>query len=289
MKILFRIADAIMDIYTQQKLYFVSSRELLIQLKPDYINIIKYYEEPTLAIKCIEYDINTISALIDLDPENPYSKSYFSNFENFKLFYEKVLYKNEKTLLTPQINYRDEEYYLNNPTTLLIEKQQYEVYNFKMFLYYSYNQFDIWVLLFKSIQIFSKFIGNETIQIIKLSENALNTYNTTFPEPVQTEITNRIQADGIKASYNSLTKKFDFYLVKEDGTRCISPVTNEKNPVKPVNPLNDENYESLYISSMKTEVNAYDAIILYIYLLEILCLRQNRVYVAEENVNQLNL
>ena len=283
MKLLFRIADAIMEIYTQQKLYFVSSKVLLEGLQSEYVNIIKYYEEPELAIKCIEYDINTISALIELDPENPYSQSYFSNFEKFKSFYEKVLYKNEKTLLTPQVNYRDEEYYINNPNTLLIEKQQYEVYNFKMFLYYSYNQFDIWVMLFKSIQIFSKFIGNETIQIIKLSEKEIDKYNNTFPK---NDFIDRIQADGIKASYDSSTKKFDWYLVKEDGTRCIPPFTKEK---KPLNYTEDENQERLYISSMKAQVNAYDAIILYIYLLEIVCLRQNRVYVAEENVNQLNL
>jgi hypothetical protein len=110
MKILFRIADAIMEIYNQQKLYFVSTKLLLEGLKTDYKNIIKYYEDPELAMKCIEYDINTISALIELDPENPYSQSYFYNFEKFKNFYEKKLYKNEKTLLTPQVNYRDEEY-----------------------------------------------------------------------------------------------------------------------------------------------------------------------------------
>ena len=283
MKILFRIADAIMDIYNSQKLYFVSTKLLLEGLKSDYKNIIKYYEEPELAIKCIEYDINTISALIELDPENPYSQSYFYNFEKFKSFYEKKLYKNEKTLLTPQINYRDEEYYINNPKILSIEKQQYEVYNFQMFLFYSYNQFDIWVMLFKSIEIFAKFIGNETIQIIKLSETAMDKYNNTFPK---NDFIDRIKADGVKASYNKLTKKFDWYLVKEDGTRCIPPFTDEKKPLKYTE---DENQERLYIASMKTQVNAYDAIILYIYLLEIVCLRQNRVYVAEENVNQLNL
>jgi hypothetical protein len=33
----------------------------------------------------------------------------------------------------------------------------------------------------------------------------------------------------------------------------------------------------LYVNYIGTSVKAYDAIILYIYLLEILCLRQNRV------------
>ena len=86
-------------------------------------------------------------------------------------------------------------------------------------------------MLFKSIQIFAKFIGNETIQIIKLSETAMDKYNNTFPK---NDFIDRIQADGVKASYNSLTKKFDWYLVKEDGTRCIPPFTNGKKPLKKI-------------------------------------------------------
>jgi len=48
-------------------------------------------------------------------------------------------------------------------------------------------------------------------------------------------------------------------------------------------------FEKLYLEYVKISVKSYDIIILYIYLLEALCLRQNRVYVSEENVNHLNL
>ena len=65
MKILFRIADAIMQIYTLQTIYFVSSKILLEGLRDDYINIIKYFEKPELAIKCIDFDISNNA--------NPYS------------------------------------------------------------------------------------------------------------------------------------------------------------------------------------------------------------------------
>lgn len=293
MKIIFRIADAIMEIYKQQNMYFVSTKLLLEALKTDYVNIIKYYEKPELAIKCIEYDISVLNSLIELNPEDPYSESYFSNYKDFKKFYEKILYANEVSLLTPKINYRDEDYYFYDMGVLFIEKQQYEIYNFKMFLFYSYNQFSIWVSLFKSIQIFTKFVGNEAIQILQLSEIAVTKYNKTFPEPQQQEFITRIKADGLKASYNKLSKSVNWYLVKEDGSRCIKSINevskemfNEKKPFKL---MEDEMHERILISSIKSQVHAYDAVVLYIYLLEVVCLRQNRVYVAEENVNQLNL
>lgn len=286
MKLLFKIADAIMQIYTLQTTYFVSSKLLLEGLKNDYINIIKYYEKPELAIKCIEFDISVLNSLIELDPEDHYSQSYFYNLNNFKTFYEKTLYKNEDKLLNPQVNYKDDEYYIHNPRILMIEKQQYEIYNFKMFLFYSYNQFDIWVSLFKSLQNFTRFIGNETLQILELTELDNNKYNNAFPEEEQLNFLSRINADGISSTFDKTTKRINWYLVKEDGSKCIQPITNGKKPFKL---MEDEMKERLYISSIKSQVNAYDAIILYIYLLEINCLRQNKVYVAEENVNQLNL
>ena len=289
MKIIFRIADAIMEIYKQQNIYFVSTKLLLEGLKTDYVNIIKYYEQPALAIKCIEYDISVMNSLIQLDPEDPYSESYFSNYEDFKKFYEKTLYANEEKLLKPKINYRDEKYYFDDMSILFIEKQQYEIYNFKMFLFYSYNQFSIWVALFKSIQIFTKFIGTEAIQILKNSEAAITKYNQTFPELQQQEFIDRIKADGLKASYNKISKTVNWFLVKEDGTRCIEPFKQVSKEKKPFKLMEDEMQERIYISSIKSQVQAYDAIVLYIYLLEVVCLRQNRVYVAEENVNQLNL
>ena len=290
MKIIFRIADAIMEIYKQQHIYFVSTKLLLEGLKTDYVNIIKYYEKPALAIKCIEYDISTINSLIVEDPNNEYSKSYFINYNKFKLFYEDELYAKENELLTPKINYQDEEYYFNDKGFLLIEKQQYELYNFKMFLFYAYNQFDIWVILFKSIQTFTHFVGTEAIQLLQNSEEISQNYKSYYSEQQQTAFTEKMQSDGIRASYDSKQKRVNWYLVKNDGTRCIEPVIKtSKNTTISRENIENEIQEKIYISSIKSQVHAYDAIVLYIHLLEVVCLRQNRVYVSEENVNQLNL
>ena len=69
-------------------------------------------------------------------------------------------------------------------------------------------------------------------------------------------------------------------LVKEDGSRCI-PASKER--------TSDTMMEQDYIESVRAQVKSYDAIMLYIALLEIICLRQNRLYVAEENVDHFNV
>ena len=300
MKIIFKIANAINEIYEKQHVYFVSTKALLEGLKKDYINIIKYYEKPELALKCIDNDIANMNSLIEEDPENPYSVSYYKNYNTFKKFYDNQLNEKRQQLLEPRINFADEaEIYIKQPNVLLIEKEQYEVYNFKMFLSYSYNQFDIWVLLFKSIDLFIRFIGIETSNIISLSDSAIQELNSTYTLEEQNTFLTQTGATGLRPTWNEETKKVEWFLTKDDGTALIGEKTEKPNPKKEkkswFNKSNKQqeqekkSFEELYIEYIKTSVKAYDAIILYIYLLEIRCLRQNRVYVAEENVNQLNL
>lgn len=282
MQIIFRIADTINQIYQEQHVYFETIKALLESLKVEYISIIQYYEKPELALKCIEYDIVSTSSLIKEDVSNPSSVSYFTNYKKFKQFYEKQLYKNRQELLEPQINFAEEaEVYRKNPNFLLIEKEQYELYNFKMFLTYSYNQFDIWVNLFKTLEMFIKEISNFTSNIISICDDTSKQLNNAYTLEQQNNILKQIEAEGIMAEKRKSIYPYDQYvwhLVKSDGLNAID--TNNSDNVK---------FEKLYISYIRSSVNAYDAIILYIYLLEILCSRQIRVYVAEENTNQLNL
>jgi hypothetical protein len=278
-QLIFQIADAINTIYEQQTIYFLSTKLLLEGLKNDYVNIIKYYEKPELALKCIDNDIYTISSLLEPDINNPYSASYYKNYENFKKFYTNQLYKNREKLLAPNINFADEaSIYINQPNVLLIEIEQYDIYNFKLFLSYSYNQFDIWTFLFKSIEIFVRFISKETNDIISLSDVSMKTLNDNYSLEQQNDMLKKMKVEGIRATIDKQTKELKWFLVKDDGTNAMNPKI-----------LTDKQFEEQYIEYIKTSVKAYDAITLYIYLLEIMCLRQNRVYVAEENVNQLNL
>jgi hypothetical protein len=217
-----------------------------------------------------------MDSLIFENPNNPYSVSYYKNYKIFKEFYENQLYKNRQKFLEPIINFADEaKIYIDNPYVLLIEKEQYEIYNFKIFLTYSYNQFDIWVLLFKSIELFIKTISIETNNIILQSDESTKKLIEKYPLDEQNNYLKEIGAEGIRATYDRSSDKLTWFLVKNDGTRAIDNKNNS--------------FEELYVNYIGTSVKAYDAIILYIYLLEILCLRQNRVYVAEENVGQLNI
>ena len=276
MQIMFKMADAINEIYQQQKLYFVSSKALLEGLKDDYINIIEYYETPVLALKCIEYDIVNMNSLITLDNGNPYSVAYHKNYNVFKHFYENQLYKNKKALLEPVINFADDFKNYKNNYVLLIEKEQYEIYNFKMYLTYSYNETDIWVLLFKSIELFINSISLDINNIILQSDSSLTSLLKDYDVEQQKSLLKELGVEGIQSDYDKSLKQFNWFLVKDDGARAVVNKTH-----KP--------FEQLYLDYIKKSVKAYDAIILYIYLLEIFCLRQNRVYVAEENVNQINL
>ena len=81
------IIEVVNKLYELQKIYFSALVQLLTELKNDYVNIIKYYERPAFALKCIDYDINCINALITKDNNNIYSKSYFENYDSFKKFY----------------------------------------------------------------------------------------------------------------------------------------------------------------------------------------------------------
>ena len=101
--------------------------------------------------------------------------------------------------------------------------------------------------------------------------------NNEFKVNEQQDIINYIKAEGIKPSLNKKTNKYTWHLVKNDETNAVDP----KNKYY-------VNFEKVYIEYTKLNVKAYDAIILYIYLFEIICLRHNNVYIAAENISQLN-
>jgi len=81
---LFNLSDALLNIYESQQAYFSNLVLLLQEIKTEYVNIIKYYKQPILAEKCIEFDIDTISLLLKKDTNNIYSVSYFDNYKKYK-------------------------------------------------------------------------------------------------------------------------------------------------------------------------------------------------------------
>ena len=278
------IIEVVNKLYELQKIYFSALVQLLTELKNDYVNIIKYYERPAFALKCIDYDINCINALITKDNNNIYSKSYFENYDSFKKFYEIHLSTQEKAKQELiQVNYTDEiKKYASSNDLLYIEEKEYEITIISVFMYYSYNQFDIWILLFKSLQTFTySLVAGETSNILIRTNDYITNYNNTYDTQVQTDFLNILKVDGVKANYKASDKTFDWFLVQKDGTRCL-----EKD-----NALTKQygGQEKLYVSLLESKIQSFDAVMLYITLLEILCLRQYHVYIAEQNLNQFKL
>ena len=280
------LIETVNSIYDLQKVYFFSVVQLLTELKKDYANIIKYYEIPDLALKCIDYDINTINSFITKDINNIYSESYFSNYEKFKIFYDSHMSTQEKEKQDLiQVNYADEiQKYVNSNDLLYIEEKEYENKIIRIFLYYSYNQFDIWVLLFKSLQTFTySLVVKETSEILIRTNSYITNYNNTYDKKTQDDFLNILKVDGVKANHNTTDNTFDWFLVKKDGTRCL--------PEDKSNTLTKQyiNQEKLYVSLLESKIQSFDSIMLYINLLEIICLRQYHVYISEQNLNQFNL
>ena len=276
-KLLFNLSDQINSIYELQKTYFESLKLLLEEFKKQYASIINYPGIPELALKCIDFDINTVNAFLREDPENKYSVFYFQNLSKFNGFYKDDLYANEETMLNLEINYAEEiEKYIANKQLLELEQYQLEIYIFRILSFYTNNQLDIWVLLFKSLQSFSTFIKTEVGIIVNSTNEILDNYHQTYPTSMENFI-QKFKVDGIRSEpVKKKSQTLHWYTVKKDGTKCLIKT-------KP-----DLEQEQAYISTLKSSVNAYDGLILYIYLLEIICLRQHKLYVAEENVNHLH-
>jgi hypothetical protein len=257
MKQLFSIIEILKELYALQKRYFTDLLNLLVEIKKEYAKIIEYNREPELAIKCIDCDINVFKSLVEEDQNNPYSKSYFDNFNRILQFYT-TLTNIKDEILNPQLNYKDElDKYILNPNILSIEQAQYELYSYKVFLYYSYNQMDIWNNYYNSIELFTKQISIYSTEILNKSQTLLLQYNTNYTEQQQNDFMNNTN------------------------TNINTNVNNTNN--------NNLGQEKEYIELIQSQSDAYDCVILYIYLLEIQCLRQSKLYVAEENTNQLNI
>lgn len=299
MKIYVQIAESLMNIYNIENQYFNALKLLLVQLKEiiknNYDILIPYFEKPTLVLKCIEYDINILNYLIKKDNENQSSSSYFDNLERYKEFYESIIIANKESYINPQINYSDEiQKYLFDPAILLTEINQYQLYIYRILINYSYVQLDIWMLYLTTIRIFTGFIKDVYAEFdLETASKSITEYDQKYPNS-DTDFVQKYGVNGLRAKpIISKTKKANdddnnknmninnneikWYLVNKDGEPCIP------------NNASDMLQEKMYIDAVKSQVYCYDVIILFMYLTEITCLRREKILIAEENVQQLNL
>ncbi len=282
MQIYVKIAESLMNIYNLQNEYFTALKLLLERikelLKTEYMKLIPYYEKPTLALKCVEYDINILNFLLVKDSSNPSSVSYFDNLSRFKTFYDSIIQTNKDTYLNPQINYDDEmqKYLYGDPSVILVEINQFQLYIYRILINYGYVQLDIWMLYLTTIRIFTGFIRDVYAEVdIDTSNKRITDYNSKY---LNSDFLEKYKVNGLRAKpLIPNSNELKWYLVDSNGNACIP---NEAAAML---------QEKMYIDMIKSEVHTYDAIILFMYLTEISCLRRTKIIIAEENIQQLNL
>ena len=282
--LLFKLTETIISMHTLQHKYFTCLQLLLIEIKTEFEligtsnnpnNIIQYFTKPLLDIKCVDSDIATLSYLITVDPNNKYSESYFSNIRNAEHFYNTVLTPNKHQLLNADINYLEEQRkYLTDPSILLIEKYQYSAYFIKIMLYHSFNEQNIWTILYNSVLEFSHQVGLYGNELLKNTQTVINSYDATYSEQEQQKLLDGV--DGMRAIFNSIKKQYKWFLVDVDGKQ---KTITDKTKIQ----------EQEYINNNSLQIQSYDTVMLYTYLLEIQCLRHNKLFISEQNTNEFNI
>lgn len=278
---LYNLYQSLIDIFNSQKVYFASLVFLLEQIKKDYNKIYIYYKKPEIAIKCIDLDIATLSAFINVDPNNNVSISYFDNIKRANNVLD-IFRSYENDVSNKTVDYDSEFTKIKSNSKLLqIQRSQYDVYLLRCILLYHYNQLDIWKNYYDSIVPFVNEISTYTNSLLVDTDEKLMKYNTTYDENSQAKFLEFYKIQGIRLFIDK-NKNKKWRLVNDLGEKAIK---KDKNVIKLSN--KDFYMEKEYIDVVKSEIECYDLIILYTYLLEVQCLRQGKVYTAEENVYQI--
>lgn len=278
---LFNLYQLLIDIFNTQKAYFASLVFLLEEIKKDYAKIYTYYKKPEMTIKCIDLDIATLSAFINLDANNNNSVSYFDNIKRANNVLG-VFQSYENDVANKAIDYDNEFKHIeSNPKSLEIQRNQYEVYLLRCILLYHYNQLDIWKNYYDSIVPFINEISAYTSSILIETNDKIINYIITYDQKTRESFLEFYKIEGIRLFVDKFKRK-KWRLVNDLGEKAIK---KNKNIIKLTN--KDFQMEKQYIDLVKSEIECYDLVMLYTYLLEVQCLRQGKVYTAEENVYQI--
>jgi len=131
MSLLFNILDNINNIYDLQREYFFCMKKFLKKIREEYVNIMKYYKEPELAFKCIDYDINLMAYLLRYDKNDndiyKFSNGYHKNLLFFKNIH-KNLYNKKDEIFKLKMTDSLISSYFETPHFLDIEIKQYLLY-----------------------------------------------------------------------------------------------------------------------------------------------------------------
>jgi hypothetical protein len=298
------LANVLYNFYLIQIDYFNYIVDFLKEFKKEYVHIINYYKDTAdIANMCIDEDIRIYellsveSAVTNLNVD---SQAYFANIKNLKEKLYKL--KKEQSILS-DINIQETlQKYKDDPYLLILLRKQYNIYYLFFKTSFHTNQYYTWKIYYKgtdalvtkmNIYFFEKIqqtidfgptvtekkltIPTPTIKFIKELQDKLKPYNFT----------------GIKENKD---------VIKSFAQKWFTRPSSEPKPEVQWKLVNDQDLpvikdsdkeltkdEKNYIEFIKYEVNLFDCITMIINLLHIKCLRQFRLYVAEENETNYDL
>jgi len=279
-KIIFELLEDINNIFIFQREYFESVVNFLEILKDKYSSIINYEKDktPELAIKCIDNDIETYNLMIIEDEKNIFSKIYFVLINAFNICYNKFKTFEDK-LLDTDVNYIEEfEKYIYNRNLLYIEDSLYEVYIYNILRFYFENQRNIWFLSYNTL---NSFINNIFEKVKIRIARTCQTFDAFFNNVDNTKFAEETQKNSTSIQSSVVNRKIEWFFADKNGNRIYKRANKrEMNNVDVGNLMKQKEL----VDIIRLEVDSYDGIILYSYLLEIACLKKTYLFISQENL-----
>ena len=307
MKSLYNLSNALLDIFQKQQTYFVSLIALLEFIKSNYAQIIGFTgaTQPSLAIQCIDLDIQIYSSLTTGNSQNRNMLRKSATGQQVKQTPDLVIYADEysKTIddykrkhsewfnsafmnqyvtrsSVPNINTAFEiQRYIANPELVNVEHNQYNLYMYAIMLYAFINQGDLWRVYFTPISSFITTIQSAAKAKIQDTQTQISKYDA---------FEKTLKGKGVLSSEEMIRK------ITEKQKKDNEEMAKNKGKSKSMfslkgfslgNSMSEQ--ERLFVLMCQSEIESCEYIYLYTYLLELQCLRQNCLYVSDKNTNQI--
>lgn len=264
----------IMDIIiTGQPTYFIICLKLIKELKKVYEKMyeddIGYFRIQNIIISCMNYDIKMYEKLTSESSSDKKMHNYYKIITDLQDHHERFI-KQSVQMRPLHYNYdNDIALYNKNSLFLSIKKYKFDSYLLEIMVSYQKNVTSIFYIYYKTLYDFKSNIQTEINKYI----NDLNTLTTDFSRnhgmtPI--EYQNEYKIDNIK--YNTTHNIFQLY----SGIK----IQDDKNDDL-INRRND------FIDITQNSANLYENIVLYVYLLQIECMRQHNLFSSELNIRIL--
>jgi hypothetical protein len=303
LQLLSELSKTLVQLYDIQISYFNAIVDYLKELKKEYTNIIGYYKKDAeLANMCFDEDIRIyelLSAKTCKNEDDDDCLIYFKNIETFKK--KDKLISKEVSMTPPEVNI-DElvKKYVANPFLLIQTRKLLGIYSSIVSSSYNVNQLNIWKIYYRGVE---TLIDKMTNHYFVIMEKTLE-FSTKLEETVVIEedpdqgiemgtislkdSDSKFPFTGIKKNTNAVAKAASFFVSFNDKVPEKWILVNDGTPAIPTQKKELKEQEREYIELIKLEVNLFDCIILITHILQIKCLRQHSLYIAELNVGQLD-